>query len=425
MLPLRQSARTFRGPLLGFVYGSSSTRLAPIDPSTLRPLPGRSQALPGVIAWAASPDRSRLAIGECGRASRCQGLVQLLAMPSMHPLGHVLSVGPQVAALAWNGNDRLVVLAGNCCPGSAEVVVVDARTGKVMNRRPVAGTVVRFARTSSGFVLLTGPKNRIGVAELVVADGHGARVVRLARIRAGFVPGSVGNAAISTDRFPGLAVDRATDRVFVVDPNGTVANVALASRAVSYRHPQPSRTLFARLDGWLEPAAQAKGDTGPWRQAQWLGDRLLAVSGTDWHATGSVRGGVISETLTERPAGLEIVDTRTWRVRTLDPNADSFTIANGLLLATGTRWDVTPKQNRTTGEGLVAYDAHGKIRFRAFAGRAVYVGDVADGRAYVTVTALSGYQRQRVVDLRMGRVLSTAAFEWPRLLFGDGDPSDG
>ncbi len=95
------------------------------------------------------------------------------------------------------------------------------------------------------------------------------------------------------------------------------------------------------LESWLEPFAQAKGDRGPWRQAQWLRDGLLAVTGTDWQATGSVSGNVISETLHERPAGPEIVDTRTWQRYTLEPNADTVTVANGLLLATGTRWGIT------------------------------------------------------------------------------------
>jgi hypothetical protein len=408
------------------VSGSSSTRLAPINPATLRPIPGqRSQTLPGVIAWAAAPDRSWLAVSECGRAGSCQGLVDFLGMPSMRPQGRMLSVGAEAVALAWDGNERLLVLAGNCCPGSAQIVAVDPRTDAVRERWPVPGTVVRFARTATGFVLLVGPRNQIGTAEFVAVDAQGLRVVRLDRIHAGFVPGSLRTAAISDDRFPALALDSAGKRAFIVDPDGTVAAVALGSLAVSYHLPHARRTLFARLDGWLEPVAQAKGDNGPWRQAQWLGKGLLAVSGTDWQASGQTRGNIISETLTERPAGLEIVDARTWHVHTLDPNADSFTVANGLLLATGTRWNVTAKENITGGEGLVAYDPRGKVRLRAFRGRALYVNVVADDRAYVTVEAANGYEHQRVVDLRTGRVLPTRVFDWPRLLVGDGDPSTG
>jgi hypothetical protein len=425
-LPLNVAPRTFSGPLLGFVYGSSSTRLAAIDRSTLRPLPGgQSQTLPGVIAWAASPDRSRLAVSECGGVGSCEGLVRVLAMPSMRPLGRALSLVREAIALAWDGRDRLLVLAGNCCPGSAQVVAVDAQSATVTGRWPVPGTVVRFARTQIGFVLLVGPRNQIGIAHLVAADARGLRVVRLDRIRAGFVPGSVRTAAISNDRFPALAVDRANDHAFVIDPDGTVATVALGSLAVSSHVPRASTSLFARFDRWLQPAAQAKGDNGPWRQAQWLGNGLLAVSGSNWRASGQMRGNVISETLSDRPAGLEIIDTRTWHVHTLDPNADSFTVANGLLLVTGTRWNVTPKENATSGEGLIAYDPHGDVRFRAFTGRSVYVNDVSAGRAYVTVTAPSGYQHQHVVDLRTCRVLSSPAFDWPRLLVGDGEPSSG
>lgn len=425
-LPLRLAPRTFSGPLLGFVYGSSSTRLAPIDPSTLRALPGRhSPSLPGVVAWAASPDRSQLAVSECGGAGSCQGLVQLLAMPSMRPLGRALALGAEAVAFAWDGNDRLLLLAGNCCPGNAQVVAVDAHSGTATGRWPVPGTVVRFAQTASGLLLLVGPRNQIGTAHLVVADARGLRLVRLDRIRAGFVPGRVRRSAISNDRFPALAVDRAGDRAFVVDPDGTVAAVALRSLTVSYRAPRTSTSLFARFDRWLVPVAQAKGDEGPWRQAQWLGNGLLAVSGSDLRASGQLRASIASETLTDRPAALKIIDTRTWRVHTLDANADSFTVTNGLLLATGTRWNVTPKENVTAGEGLVAYNRDGSLRFRVFMGRAVGVDVVAGGRAYVTVVAPNGYQHQRVVDLRTGRVVAARAFDWPWLLRGDGASSSG
>ena len=54
-----------------------------------------------------------------------------------------------------------------------------------------------------------------------------------------------------------------------------------------------------------------------------------------------------------------------------------------------------------------------------------YVSDISAGRAFVTVTAPSGYLHQHVVDLSTGRVLATAGFEWPRLLVGEGAPSSG
>lgn len=300
-----------------------------------------------------------------------------------------------------------------------------AHSGTVTGRLRVPGTVIRFAHGKTGFVLLAAPRNRIGLAELVVADGRRLRTVKLARIDAGLVPGSLRNAAIGTDRFPGLAVDGGGRRAYVADPDGTIASVSLGSRRVSYHRPGTSRTLFQRLDGWLEPVAQAKGDRGPWWQAQWLGDGLLAVTGTNSQATGSVSGNVISETLHQRPAGLEIVNTRTWQQHTLDPNADTVTTSNGLLLATGTHWDVTPGENRTSGEGLVGYDSHGRVRFRLFAGRSVYVSVVIDQRAYVTVTAPSGHQHEYSVDLATRKVTATPDAEWPWLLLGAAQPDSG
>ncbi len=351
--------------------------------------------------------------------------MQLFAMPSMRPLGRRIAIGPPAVALSWAGNDRLLVLAGHCCAGSAEVVSLSAHSGTVSERRRVPGTVVRYARSKTGFVLLAAPRNRIGVAELVVADGLRLRTVKLARVEAGFVPGGIRNAAISTDRFPGLALDCSSRRAYVADPDGTIATVSLRSLKVFYHRPSTSRTLFERLGSWLEPTAQAKGDRGPWRQAQWLGDGLLAVTGIDWHATGSVSGNVISETLHERPAGLEIVNTRTWQQQTLDPNADTIRVTDGLLLATGTRWDVTPGRNRTSGEGLIAYDAQGGVRFRLFAGRSVYVNVVIERHAYVTVTAPSGHHHEYSVDLRTRSVTARPDSEWPWLLLGAAQPDSG
>lgn len=96
-----------------------------------------------------------------------------------------------------------------------------------------------------------------------------------------------------------------------------------------------------------------------------------------------------------------------------------------MLLATGTRWDVTPGENRTSGEGLVAYDAQGRVRFRLFAGRSVYVNVVIERRAYVTVTAPSGHQDEYRVDLGTRSVTAAPDSEWPWLLVGAAQPDNG
>jgi hypothetical protein len=183
-------------------------------------------------------------------------------------------------------------------------------------------------------------------------------------------------------RSPGLAVDPEGRRAFVVAPR-VVAKVDLASLRVSY-HELGSR----------EPAAVAKTSTGFWRRAQWLGGGLLAVSGSD------------STSMRTQPAGLLVVDTRTWRVRTLDRGASAFVLEGGLLLATGSG-------------GFAGYDLDGAKRFALFDGLQAFVAEVYRGRAYVWVTRAGGPQEPlRIVDLASGQVVGERGAPLPRLLDG-------
>ena len=77
----------------------------------------------------------------------------------------------------------------------------------------------------------------------------------------------------------------------------------------------------------LAPAARAAdGVAGPSRDALWLGDGMLAVTGSDLPS---------SPGDPDTPAGLTLIDTRTWRARTIDPLARTSTFAHsaGLLSA--------------------------------------------------------------------------------------------
>ena len=162
-------------------------------------------------------------------------------------------------------------------------------------------------------------------------------------------------------RLPGLAVDAAGDKAYVIAPDGSAVKVDLATLAVSHHHLTHQRSLLARLDNWLQPSANAKGDSGPIRHAQWLGDGLLLVAGSNMHDT---------RTLASDPSGLELVDTRSWTAQTIDPRADSFAVADGLLLATGTRWR---GNTNPTGMGLAAYGRDAKRRFALLPGRDVWL----------------------------------------------------
>lgn len=147
-----------------------------------------------------------------------------------------------------------------------------------------------------------------------------------------------------------------------------------------------------------------------------VGEGLIAVSGHD--AEGSVdRDGLLRQG--SEPAGLELIDTRRWTVRTLDPEASLVAFSAGTLLAYGAVTNTEGSSTVTetvTGVGLTAYALDGEERFHLFgeepildvqtAGQYAYVGPAADRILHV-------------VDLRSGRVVRERAIDWwPQLLVG-------
>jgi hypothetical protein len=198
---------------------------------------------------------------------------------------------------------------------------------------------------------------------------------------------------------PGLAVDSRGGRAFVVAP-GLVAEVDLATLAVTYREPEPAASALARLLGWLDPTAEAKGATGPTRSAHWLGGGLLAVTGTDEDVVEDANG---EQQNRIRAAGLSLIDTRDWRFRKVDEGAADAQVAGDLLLATGSSFD--PATGAGKSIGLAVYGLDGRKRFQRFDGREVWVRHVYAGRAYVDVPLTKPpWATLRVVDLDTGRV---------------------
>jgi hypothetical protein len=174
-----------------------------------------------------------------------------------------------------------------------------------------------------------------------------------------------------------------------------------------------TRVAQASWDGisqWRLPGLAV--DAGRSARAQWLGNDFLLVSGSNLEDS--------EEQLASDPTGLELIDTRSWTAHVLAPDADSFTVANGVLLVTGARWrgNVNP-----TGMGLEAYGPDAARLFALFPGRDVWVDHAANGHAYV---AGYGWKRERVVDLRSGRIIgtTTAQTEAPLLLLGRGSVDD-
>jgi hypothetical protein len=410
-------------PLLGIVGEGRTRELGRIDPDTLRPRRGRrvavgskacapssgGQACWFVPAWSFAPHRPLLALAR-HRAGTAHSL-RIVDIRRMRVTADVPLAGGAVGAVAWLTPKRLLAIREICCEERQQLVAVDPARRRVVARRPLGGAVQRVAQTPRELLMLVAPAKEIGVARLIVADPDGAvRSVRLERLRAGvkILPGREYRIEQS---ILGLAVDPEGRRAFVVGPE-LVADVDLANLAVSYREPTPEASPLSRLLDWLDPPAYAKVVSGSTRSARWLGGGLLAVTGTDEDLVEVPQGG---EQIRMRAAGLHLVDTRDWSIRTIDPGAAEVHVAGGLLLATGS--SSNPATRRGESIGLVAYGLDGRRRFRRFDSRGVWVRQVYAGRAYVEVPLLRPpWVALRAVDLDAGRAVRMRARPLPWLL---------
>jgi hypothetical protein len=376
--------------VLGIQNTRERTRLLRVDARTLKPLPG-PRLIPG-SGSSFSPDGSRLAFGDRF------GQVSIVDARRLRLVGKISAADyGQIVATAWLGGRVLAVMEP---PIDEELELSLAVFDPVANgristyvlaesRERVEGT----ARTDSRLVLLLGPRWTLGPARIVTVDAEG-------HMRSAVLDLIVSGQEFETEgrmSSPGLAVDAAGDRAFVVAGNGPVAEIDLSTLAVSYQEISTSISLFSRVRNWLEPAAEAKvPSSGPMRHARWLGNGLLAVWGSDIHVTTSDR----SVETVETAAGVKLIDTRNWSVRTLDGNASSLAVADGTLLVSASLW--SSAERRAAGIGLTAYGPDGSARFHLFGSRPLWV-QVLGSRAFVP----RGGRRPAydIVDVHTGRVL--------------------
>jgi hypothetical protein len=399
-------------PLLGTVWNDvkGETELVHVDPDSLRPLAGPSLRIGHYgTTWAFSPSRDRLAIathveGRRGVSASLQILDPITLRRSLAlPLGN-----SQVIALAWLEPDRVVALRLGYHPDRLEVLSIAPSAKRVLATTALDGEVRGVGRTPSALVLLLSPHGKIGAATLAVASANGdVRSVGLERIWIGFEQshGDSGDFA-GTQRGAGFTVDP-SGRAFVFPAGSDAAAIDLATLQVTYHTPREPASLLGRLRRFLDPEATAKLIDGPSRTARWLGSGLVAVTGADY-ATWKDSDSRFQTRST--PAGLMVVDTNSWRIRTIDRGASWVVNAGGVLLATGGRWDSSSQDPTFT--GLAAYDADGSRRFRLFAGEDVLVWRAFRGRAYV------GKDKEpvRIVDIASGRVVGTRRDVPPWLL---------
>jgi hypothetical protein len=352
-----------RPSLLGIAVERGSNHLVRLDPLTLRLAGSRSLELGAFATWDESPSGSRLVF------ARHTGTLRFVDPQRLRFVGTVRLPGFIDPETAWVAPRTLLVL------DTVSVAAVDPVSLRVRWRRALPRALMplffeREARSPSGLVFLLPPiDGSVGQTTLVSIDLSGqVRSVDLTQIQSGAEQDPSG-ASLFSGSAPGLAVDPETKTAYVIGGDDTVAAVDLTTLAVSY-HDRP-RTL----------AHAEKVLSGPTRQAVWLGNGLIAVTGENDRAWLDANH-TYQETVT--PAGLTIIDTRTWTARPVDPGASSVTFAGGLLLATGESWDTTAgiSDSKPKGEGLSAYGLDGTLVFHLLGQVPVQQVRAANGLAY-------------------------------------------
>jgi hypothetical protein len=392
------------GPLFGVARVDGKRVLARIGRRTLRPLPAPRIPLPsGIYGWSRAFSPTCDAVALAGRPGR----ILLVDLERGRRIG-TASVGTRsaVAQVAWPRPDRLIALVGPYrAPRMVTFSVPDLR---IVSSRRLAGQTGSSEATSLGLVALAAPRDRIGSATLALARPDGGLLqVPLPRIRAGLDFGDP-RRLLGRQLTPGLAVDEAGGRAYVVAANEPlVAEVDLASGAVSYH------ALRGRGGTTGSPMAAKGLEYGAYRTARWVGAGTIAVAGEvtrtrrDWRRAAR-RGQPVTRI---DPHGLRLIRIADWSMTTLNPLLRWFAWAGDALLGMNS---VSVSLGDSTATGLVAYGTDGTRRFTRFRdiGRG-WLRGAAWPYAYVTAR---GPKRTYVVDVRTGRTVNVVGSMRPPVL---------
>ena len=275
-------------------------KLVWLNPQTLKQLKRGVVKLPGAFAVVTSPSGARAAAGSPG-----VGLA-IVDVKRMKPAGRVAArPGWSVHPISWPTANRVLALEWNDRAGGQSLLVVDPVARKAVRRVPLAG-FSSWQAAGDVVVFLGRPAEGIGAATLLVADRDGiVRTVLLDRIPAGGLTEGSEEEPAHRVASPGLAVDASTRHAYVVGKAALVADVDLATLAVTYRELAAPR-LTARkkiVNGWH-------------RQVVSLGGGNLAVAGSEYDRS------------RRDPSGLELVDSQAGTRWGLEERA-SFTLAAG------------------------------------------------------------------------------------------------
>jgi hypothetical protein len=372
-------------PLVRMRDGHGSDLLFRLNPRTLQQVGRPIRTFRGGSDLRVSPDGGMLAFADPSPRGRRGARIHFVDLAAWRSAG-VVSVGRHGwLVLGWAGEDRLVAVADDG-PGRRHLIWVDARSRKVLARRPFSGWLVNTVPVLGGLAVVVGPSEGAGPLRVLLAGEHGGvRAIRVDGIKGGaeYAEASDPAGQVLT---PAVTVDPETGRLYVVAARGLLAaQVDLASGAVEYHS---------------LGASASKGNVGVWwRHAVWAGDGRIAVTGDHWPP---VRGRRAPPGPVPVPFGLRMIDTSDWSIETLDARTDSMHVADGAVLASGTRFfDVG---RRTESTGLLGFDGAGRRAYTRFRGRQVALLGSRGSLGYVWVRET---RRAHVIDLASGRTLHT------------------
>jgi len=361
--------------------------------------PASGEALPGSEVRLGDSTDDAAVLGPDGRTAAFGGSkdeVLLVDLASRRRLASLrVARGDRdgyVHAIGWPTPRRLVVTTGQ---GPSKwwfpetLRVVDPVRGRVSESLPFGRRIADAVGPAGSALVLCAPPDGVGALRLVRVDRRGVRSVTLPQV--------TGGATSSVDAFPGFAVDRAGRRAFVLAPDVS-AEVDLDTLAVQWRPGVGIATAAA----W---PARETGSQNPFngfsRDARWLGDGRVAVSGVDMAITQDFKQ-------VDTPAGLRIVNTREWSIRTAEPDVSRFEVVGPRLLAAPARWEAS--RRRYTGAKLAAYSLDGRPLYRRLDYRSRTRPDT--WQVFGDHVAIDGTLRDPATGRALGRVPEYDYLPW-------------
>ena len=383
--PPLQPAAPAREGVLGILWDEVEPggELVRMDSLTLEPIGPRLELASGNASAAYSPDNGRLALGYPEPAN-----LEFVDLARMKSLGTVdLGVDGWVNNLFWELGSLFAVVDGE---NERAVVAIDPVRRQVTARHRINGTILHVERSADRqVVLLLAPPAGIGPLRLAVVGGKGMTTAPIPGFTGGWETEQEGDEVRSRQRVPALVIDEVGKRALVVSGRA-VAEISLRDLSVQQHTLSEPVSLLGRFRNWLEPPAYAKLVDGPWRNGAWVGDGLFAVSGEDYS---SAQG----EHHYADPAGISLVDTRDWSVRTIDDESVELVVTENAIVGHG----------GFEHGGVTGYDKGGEKRFQLLAKKPVWL-QVVGGFVYATH---DDGKTIAVIDPALGRVVGNTKSE--------------